>query len=173
MSDNRIIYQNWIVELGRDPDGPLLVGNTSTESRSIIHAVRSALDRLTEEEEEFIVRFYFMGQTYRELCEETGREEYKLSSLHGRSIRKIRSLLTGFVNREFKLPSPMNQNCLLCRSGRVDEINALIASRDKTATWRGVIRELKSRFGIEVKTPQLLIGHEKYHMTMGRIDKEV
>ncbi len=172
MSNNRIIYQNWIVDLGRDPDLPVSLNRASVSKNRIDNAVRAALDRLTDEEREFIIRFYFMGQTYQDLSEETGRAEHKLSSLHKNTVRKVRWLLEGFVTDKYGLKLGLASTCPLCASKHAAEINELIANRDRTATWRGVIRHLKTRFGIVVRTPQLLIGHEKYHMATNQTIEE-
>jgi hypothetical protein len=172
MSDSRIIYQNWIVELGHDPDIPVYMSGKSSVDSRIADKVRSAMTRLTEEEREFIARFYFMGQTYQDLSKATGRAEHKLSSLHKRSIRKIRRLLADYVRSEFGLSSEGFRPCSLCSSEHLNEINELIRNRDRTATWRGVMRELNERFGIRVRTPQLLIGHERYHMISNQRQEE-
>ncbi|HKK21775.1 MAG TPA: sigma factor-like helix-turn-helix DNA-binding protein [candidate division Zixibacteria bacterium] len=168
MSDSRIIYQNWIVELGHDPDIPVYMSGKSPNDSGIAEKVRSAMNSLTDEEQEFIARFYFMGQTYQDLSEATGRAEHKLSSLHKRCIRKIRRLLADYVRSEFGLSSGGIGTCALCVSEHLKEINKLIRNRDRTATWRGVMRELNERFGIRVRTPQLLIGHERYHMAVNQ-----
>ena len=192
MARKRIVFQNWIADLGFDP-GDRSIGDPDSKDNwpevsiedspeSAVHrgetrlsagdaarvaelrrAVREALDKLTEDEREFVCRFYFMGRSYREISEESGREVYSLEALHGRAIKKLEKNLAGFVNKRFGIESETKRPCIICRSPRLDEINKLIDERDKTATWKPVIKKLREEFGIKIKSPQLLIGHEKYH----------
>jgi DNA-directed RNA polymerase specialized sigma24 family protein len=118
----RIIFQNWIADLGFDPsdrsvgdpdskknwpeisipdskknwpeisiedlpESSVQTGDTQasgrdeTGSSELRRAVRAALDKLTEDEREFICQFYFMGRSYREISEESARAVYSLEAL--------------------------------------------------------------------------------------------
>jgi hypothetical protein len=192
MSGNRVVYQNWIVEMGFDPaqlrtienredplqesislDEPSACAISDEESQRVIEErekaseirsrVREALERVSVQEQEFIVQFYFMGKSYREISEQSGRPIYKLEALHKRAVKKLKKELGGFVRERFGVETESDADCLICRSPHVAEINRLISQRDKTATWRPIIKILRDKYGLKVSSPQVLIGHEKYH----------
>ncbi|MEW6052054.1 MAG: sigma factor-like helix-turn-helix DNA-binding protein [Candidatus Zixiibacteriota bacterium] len=180
VTKRRIVYQNWRVETASHaPQAPEVLsleilserlaftGTADSESARtarITLAVRQALTTLTEDESEFIYKFHFEGITYREMSELTGRPVHKLEALHHRAIRKLRTKLARFVEDEFGLRRvETGRSCLICSSGRRKEIDELIESRGPCDTWKPVIRAIRDRFGLRIKTPQQLIGHEKYH----------
>jgi hypothetical protein len=192
MSGNRVVYQNWIVEIGFDPAQTRAIGNwddpllesisldepsacaiSDEESRRVIEErekaseirsrVREALERLSVQEREFIAQFYFMGRSYREISEQSGRPIYKLEALHKRAVKKLKKELGGFVRERFGVETGSDADCLICRSPHVAEINRLISRRDKTTTWKPIIKTLRNKYGLKVSSPQMLIGHEKYH----------
>jgi hypothetical protein len=167
MSHSRIVYQNWIVDLGHDPG--LLPGQGSEPIANNPRAVRieaevcAALESLTSDEREFIVRFFFMGESYRVIAEQSGRAIHKLEALHKRCLRKLRSHLAAFVDTEFGLVRCGRRSCPICRSPRRGQIDCMVVERDRSATWRPVMKRLREEFAIDIKSPQTLIGHEKYH----------
>jgi len=168
VSPNRIIYENWIVEMGRDPALP--VGAVEAESDEdrlrtarIKAAVQTAVATLDDEEREFVRQFYYMGRSYRELSERTGRLVHRLESLHKRVRRKLRGYLAPLVAAEYNLRPQSARPCPICNSSYCRQIDQLIARRDPKATWRPVIAEIRQRFELSIRSPQILIGHEKYH----------
>ena len=167
MSVNRITYADWIVERGRDPNGTVTIGKLSGAEEARVERIREtvsrALEGLTEDEREFVVRFYFQGMSYRRIAEDSGRARHKLRALHGRALRRLKQALAPFVREEFGLESGLSRSCPICDSEHREEIDALIAARDRKATWRPVIIEINRRFGLKLRAPQTLIGHEKYH----------
>lgn len=193
MPRNRIVYQNWIVDLGYDPslrnrteiwhegdtelisldtpDAELIdtetVSHTDNMAIRIQQQVSRSLLCLTDEEREFITQFYFMGRTYKTISEKTGRAIYKLEALHKRALRKLKKELLPFVSKHWHITITKNQSnrnsCPICRSSYRNEIDQLIANRDKTKTWRPVLQILREQYGIIIRSPQILIGHEKYH----------
>lgn len=188
MPAKRLIYQNWIVELGRDPYKPLddsqmgLVFDTRTpaasahdwpcdtsdapdcRSQAVKEAVARALERLSAPEREFIVRHYFMGESYRELSEATCRTFHRLEGTHTRALRKLRRFLSPFMQREFGVGPEQLSDCPICASPERPAIDQLLRNKDPRDTWRLVFRQLRDRFGITIKTPQTVIGHIKYHI---------
>ncbi len=188
MGSNRIVYQNWIVDLGHDPDlAPEAAGSgldvislddlirqagdvardarpeASARRDEIIRAVREALEKLGEDEREFIERFYFVGQSYRRIAEKSGRAIYKLEAVHKRALKRLRKELRPTVERLFQLRPQACRRCVICRSPYREQIDELIRNKEPTATWRGVMREIYHRYGLKITTPQILIGHQKYH----------
>lgn len=165
MTQKRIVYRNWIVDMGRDPAAPGPLAE-SPGDREIAAAVQQALERLTEEEREFVIRFHYMGESYRRLARLTGRRLYKLESLHKRIMRKLRRALAPFVLERYGIGLEQESDCVLCRSGDREEIDRMIAVRDRRRSWRPVIKALRRHFGIRIPSPQTLVSHENYHMSM-------
>ena len=180
MSSSRIIYQNWIAEIGRDPeilrsappDAPIACpGNdrppgyaADEESvRQIRDAVSEAIASLNDDEREFVERHFFMGQTYVEIAEASGRRIHRLEALKKRAFKKLRRRLAGFVEDRFGLKSKPEKDCPICRSENRPAIDRIIQARDPSATWRPVMRRLETGFGLKIGSPQILIGHQKYH----------
>lgn len=167
MSGSRVIYQNWIAEQGFDPKSIEKFFETVTGNieggNEVDTAVRSALENLEEEEMEFVIRFYFMGQSYVEICEKSGRAIHKLEALHKRAIRKLRKTLKSFVKRHYGIKIRKNRICPICDSPNREAIDEVITNKDESSTWRPVINEIYEQFGLRIKSPQTLIGHRKYH----------
>jgi len=162
----RIVYQEWIVALGRDPSLPpqSTENRTTIQNTEIIAAVRAALDRLDETEIEFIRSFYFQGLGYREISGMMGKATHRLESIHRGALLKLRVLLSGTTGGYFKTRAPVTFDCPLCRHPRRSAIDSMIRQRRPTATWRHIIKKLKTDYGLPGITPQRLIGHRKYHM---------
>lgn len=153
--------------MGMDPGQIKTFLDTITQdipdSTAVDREVRRAIESLTEEEMEFVIRFYFMGQSYREIAEKSGRPVHKLEALHNRAIKKLKSLLKSFVKQRYGVNITLGKPCPLCESNHREAIDKIIKRRKKNATWKLVIRELNKRYGFKIKAPSLLIGHEKYH----------
>jgi hypothetical protein len=187
MGRERIIYRDWIVELGREPseiaressqwangcpnqefaglDGSPVAAELDTEQVvRIKEVVNKALESLEEEEREFVVRFYYMGQSYTELAELTGRPVHKLETLHRRAVRRLRNQLTPLVGDGCNPCQEEVRRCPICSSSRRGEIDKLIRGRKPGQTWRRVMKHLKGEFGIDIKSPGTLAAHEKYHV---------
>ena len=165
MKRQKIMYRNWIVELGRDPlKKPVIFPPAAAPMDDMkIAAVREALGRLTPNEAGFIRLFYLQGLSYGDIAAVSGREIYKLEALHSRAVRKLAGLLRNFLPAEAMIGFPLPQ-CPLCAHPEVEKINELIAGKSPKETWKRINRELKTRFGLRIATPQQLIGHQKYHM---------
>lgn len=181
MGKNRILLQNWIVDLGFDPrqgslpwpdggsdNGPSESTNPSGDPADdntgrIRQEVEAALKQLPEEERELIERFHFMGQSYRELSERSGRAEYRLESIHRRGLRRLRRLLAPLVKELYGLSDNSSTSCPLCQSPRRAEIDRLILLKPESDTWRPTMMKLREVFGIAVRSPQMIMGHKRYH----------
>ena len=126
-------------------------------------AVGEAMRQLTDDEREFLARFYSMGQSYRELSEKSGRTIHSLEAMHTRAKRRLRKLLTSFVKREFGLATGSAQLCPICSSPDRTDIDCILNKHAPEDTWRRELRLLRTRFGIDRITPQTIIGHINYH----------
>ncbi len=173
MSSGRIVYQNWTVEIGYDPpsrDSLFHPCNAPRPNRKIVRAVRRALSKLTSKEREFIERYHFEGESYCRIAEAMGMRMAMIDGLHRRATIKLKKLLAAFMADEFNLKVEAGPECPICISQYRDEIDRLIASKQKEETWRPIIQKLKKEYGIVIKTPQILIGHQKYHQS--NVEKE-
>lgn len=192
MSGKRVVYQDWIVAIGRDPAmGPTADPGSASDPKSAIpgdssellgthkdaegesrgcllvaeikRQVNEAMGKLTEEEREFVVRYYFMGQGYHEMSERSHRAIHRLRALHSRAKRKLTSHLAAFVHSRFGVAAARPSSCPICNSRYRKQIDKLVSGRDLRQPWRGVIKLIRDRYGIEGLSRSLLIGHEKYH----------
>ncbi len=193
MSSRRVLYQDWIVELGFDPSGisgsnpPPITDKASrsaeelarlwidalsplkergafeTRQDRIIEAVRSALSKIEIEEREFILLHHYMGRSYREISELSGRAIYKLEALHNRGLRQLKRELAGFVKLEFGIVLAKNQECLICASADRNLIDSILTTKKREETWSRFITLLEHDFQIKIRTPQTIIGHCKFH----------
>lgn len=182
MKRARIVYQDWIVQLGHDPDifpekrisdaetearESSLFAASSKVSQEIEQAVAQGMQTLTEDEREFIARFHFMGESYQEIAEKSGRIPHKLEALHRRALRKLKLTLSEFAIKRYNLSLTDSElrasQCAICQSEFCQNITQLINQKAAHETWRPIIRKLRDQYGIIIRSPQVLIGHQKYH----------
>lgn len=167
MSKPRIIYQDWIVELGHDPavSWQEAAAGDSNYNQRLIRAVNRSLACLTDEEAWFIRRFYFMGMGFREIGRITGREIYRLESIHNRALRKLRRSLRNLVGPDGRIKTTESElGCPVCLHEDRKDIDRLIEGKQPRETWRRILKILGDKYGLKIKAPQRLIGHWKYHM---------
>ena len=131
------------------------------EERTAI--VAEALQRLESDESEIIVQLYFLGRSLEEISRRSGRQRHRLYTLHRRALSKLRWCLQPYAAQRYGLPVKRPE-CPLCDSPYCEEINELIRNRDRTRTWKPVLDEIRDKYGIDMRGPQRLIGHERYHM---------
>ena len=170
MSKPRLLYRDWIVELGRDPH--LIELNRFSNipdppSQRIVDAVRAALTRLSETERQFVELYFFRGLSLKETARVMNRRSTRMPGLCNRAIAKLKKELASFVKSEFGIETESGRSCPLCNSPRRTEIDRLILAKLKRETWSRIIKTLKNDFGIKITTPQVLIGHRKYHIKEG------
>lgn len=180
MSDRKILYRGWITEQGHGPDGRAHSaapgdpdpGLDEREPRadSLPDLVDRAIALLDDDEREFIRRFYFMGLSYFELAVQMGRSGHRLDALHRRARTKIRRFLAPLAGAGCAETSTQS-NCAICRSPHRTEIDQIIAARLPDSTWKPVIAALRDRFGLVIRSPQTIIGHQKYHARALRTDE--
>jgi hypothetical protein len=167
MGRERILYQDWIVALGRDPSikgddtNPRSIGYNS----SIVLAVNRALSSLDHDEASLIRAIYMQGMEFREVSEITGRAVYRLEAVHHRALKKLKRYLYDILKGKFNIPRPHDPACPLCNHPDIMEINRLICTKSKRETWRRIMKLLNDRHNLKLATPQRLVGHQKYHIT--------
>jgi RNA polymerase sigma factor (sigma-70 family) len=169
----RIRYLDWVAELYGYADADIeertLEGSAdskeSLERAELINReVRKALDRLPPVEKRFVELFYFEFRSYQEIARILNKRIHKLETFHQRALGKLRILLTDFVREQFKFELPKETNCVICNSPFRRELDELIRGKKEEETYSRLIRIFRQRYGINVKTPQTIIGHKKKHM---------
>lgn len=172
MAPSRLIYQDWIVNLGFDPAGSWQQAAVkSKQNPTLVKAVSEALLLLKNDEADFIRSFYYQGMTYPQISRQTGRAIYRLEALHRRALIKLRHTLSSSLGVCGSANLSMKDSCPLCSHTQRIEIDALITSKKPQETWHRTIKTLKEKYGLFIKTPQRLIGHRKYHI-LGREKKD-
>ncbi len=167
MAKGKIIYQNWIVDIGIDPGQAGKIQIQSDEIKpdeKVVSAVRKTIEKLDPQEKEFIENYYFQGKTYREIAKIQDRRISRIEGLHRRSLAKLKKYLAGFVKDQFDIDVEIGRDCIICSSPYKNKINRLIKAKKKQETWKKIIKILKDKYQIQIKTPQILIGHQKYHL---------
>lgn len=197
MKKRRFVYQDWIVQLGRDPDvlpdpglaeaglgvadivsmsDPRAAAIDSAEadrvgraSDEVVEAVERALGVLTKQEQEFVRQYYYRGLGFREMGELTGRDVNRLKSEHKRIQRRLRQLLGGLVRRRYGIAVERVKACPVCDYVGRETVDRLIAEKGPGQTWGPLLCLLRKEFGLRIGSAQTLIGHQKYH---GRMESE-
>jgi len=168
MSKPRLLYQHWIID--RIPDPRLeelqgfISGGGSDDNSKIIRAVQDAMEKLTEEEREFIIHYYFRGLNLTDVAREINRKPTRMGGLHRQAVRKLKKQLAGFVEMEFGIKPGIVKPCPVCESPHKLEIEEIIGARTSAVPWSSVLAELKRKLGIVIRAPQVLISHKKYHV---------
>ena len=169
----RIRYLNWAIELYGCVDEKIegitlqdLSESTrkSEISESINREVRKAVEKLSFEEKQFVELFYFEFKSYQEIARIIKKKVYKLERIHRRALGKLKILLADFVKECFKLEISRKTDCIICNSPFRPELDKLIRNKKEEETYAHLIRIFKRKYGIDIKTPQAIIGHKKKHM---------
>ncbi|MFQ6031689.1 MAG: RNA polymerase sigma factor [Candidatus Zixiibacteriota bacterium] len=179
----RIRYLNWATELLGHSDPEVekkLITELSQEERSSViddgdpsgeettQKVREAVGNLTPLERQFIEYFYFECKSYQEISLILNKKVHKLERIHNRALGKLKMLLSDYVKTRFKLKLPedlkMRSHCIICKSPFRQELDELIRGKKDEETYKPLMRVFKEKYGLEIKTPQGIIGHKKKHM---------
>jgi predicted DNA-binding protein (UPF0251 family) len=162
----RLIYQDWIAEMGRYPGmAHVEAAPPSTHYNPIIvRAVTQALNDLESDQARFIRAYYFYGKSYREISRSTGKSSTMLQSLHQRALKKLARSLYVLLGRRYNIPCPRNNDCPLCLHPRSAEIDRLLRAKPEAETWCRIVAILRDEFNLETPMPSRIIGHMKYHM---------
>lgn len=169
----RIRYVNRVTDLfghlNQEIEQRILGSSTPNQERLereelIDREVRSAVEKLLPTEKQFVELFYFQVRSYREIAGIMKKKTHKLERLHQRALGKLRILLADFVEKQYKLKLPKETNCVICNSPFRGELDKLIKGKKEEETYSRLIKILRQKYGICVKTPQTIIGHKKNHM---------
>lgn len=170
---NRVRFLNWATELYVCSDAEIeekilqhaSINNGSSENdESINQEVRKAVEKLSPVEKQFVELFYFEFKTYQEIAHILRKKIYKLERIHQRALGKLRISLADFVKDHFKLDVPQKTDCIICKSPFRQELDELIRNKKPEETYARLIKLFKQQHGIDIKTPQVIIGHQRKHM---------
>ncbi len=170
----KIKYRNWIYEIMNETSpGPSPTGEGDWEIKQV---VRKALAKLSKEEKILIEQFYFEGKSHKEIGQILNLNSKQVEYLKQKAVFKLRNLLADFVARKYKIQvsqfgqSNMIRNrqkptgCVICQNPKQKEIEVLIASKRDHQTWRVILKKLRQKFNLEIKSPQILVGHMKHRV---------
>jgi RNA polymerase sigma factor (sigma-70 family) len=169
----RIRYLNWATELfgcrDREIEGRILEDRSRCDKESEMNAslnrrVRKAVEKLPFDERRFVQLFYFEFQSYQEISGKLKKRTHKLERIHHRALGKLRILLADFVQERFKLEIPEDTDCIICKSPFRRELDELIRKKAEDETYSRLIKIFKQKYGIVIRTPQVIIGHVRKHM---------
>jgi rubrerythrin len=186
MNWKKIVYRSWVVEsayhggneeegqtelsIGRRPIRPpehvkLRVAETVEDLAltRLREQVGAAVAQLNEEERELIERFYYAGDSYFEIARALHVSPRRLEAVHRRALKRLKKILAPLVRSYYGLTKDAPSGCPICESEHRGTIDELIGDRDRTRSWKPVMREIRDRCGVRIKSPMTLIGHEKYH----------
>jgi hypothetical protein len=136
----------------------------------IILMVGEAIKKLLPIERQFVACFYFEGKSYKEISVILNKDIRKLERIHNQALAKLKMLLYDYVKARFKLNIPkktalkMHSQCIICKSPFRQELDKLIQAKKEEETYKSLIRIFKEKYGLHIKTPQVIIGHKKKHM---------
>lgn len=126
--------------------------------------VEQALDKLDSAEREFIRNFYFDCKSYDQISEIMNKTKDRLERIHRSALEKLKFSLKGFVYQRYKIKISPENKCLICSHSEREKLDELIKTKKEEETWKKILRMCKEKFNLEIKTPQILINHQKRHM---------
>jgi RNA polymerase sigma factor (sigma-70 family) len=126
--------------------------------------VAKALDKLDSVEREFIRYFYFDCLSYNQISKFLSKTKDRLERIHRSALEKLKTCLKDYILQRYKIRVPLEKGCLICSHPSRKELEELIKAKKKEETWKDVLRIFKKEYNLEIKTPQILINHQKKHM---------
>jgi actin-related protein len=88
----------------------------------------------------------------------------RLERIHNSALEKLKFSLKEFVSQRYKIKIFPEGKCLICSHPEREKLDELIKTKKEEETWKKILRLFKEEFNLEVKTPQILINHQKKHM---------
>ena len=138
-------------------------GNSPTK------AVRLALEELDFKEKEIVIRYYFMGDSYKTIAGFLKIPPGSVRAIRIKSVEKLKLILEPFVKQRYGLNISAISTCPLCCDSRLDEI---ILQCAPYGPWAPVMQASKRLKIDSIKTVSSIINHYKNHLLRGtRIGK--
>ncbi len=158
----RIVFLDWIYEVGSQ--NVFGQQGKSKLQKEIIAKVREAVESLPADERDFISMYWFEGKSLKELSELLGRKPHKLDGMNRRIIKKLKRKLAKYVCEQFGIVEQEVSRCIICSHPERKEIDRILLAKKADETFRPIYKLLSEQFGLKISTPQILIGHIKYHI---------
>lgn len=156
---------DWVTSKGGgDSDNSLSRYRPNPLQQKIIAAVEGALARLPSVEKEIVERYFYQGQTIREISESLQCAVGSVERRRQNAIRKLRNYLSSFVEEYFGIKARDFARCLICDSPFRFEIENLILHKPAKENWKRVLRCLREEYHLEVKAPQTIVSHIRFHL---------
>jgi len=140
--------------------------SSAANSDDIATAVNRAIAHLPELDRLIIEDYYVLCLSRRVIARRHDLDEHEVDVTRARAERRLRMMLTEFVERRFKLIIRSGKECVLCRSVFRAEIDALLSRRKPENPWSVLRRQLNERFGLNIKRVQAVMTHCRYHMAL-------
>jgi len=164
----KLVFLDWIYDVSATN---VFRDNGDKElEREIREEVRRAIAALPEVDREFIQLYWFEGQSIAEIAKRFNKHPHNIEGYSQRILRKLRRLLADFVASRFGVET-VREPCLICCHPHRLEIEEILRGKRPEETFKRIYRELAKRFGLRITTPQILIGHMKYHMLKEECDE--
>ena len=160
----RIRNLEWIISGGGVELWGNLVSSSPKEDKELKNKVKQAVGKLSLVERGFIEKFYFEFKTYSQVAKELNKKIYKLDRIHRQALGKLRIILKDYVQSRFKIKCNQIGRCVICNHPQREKIDEIIKSKSKDETWKKVAKILEEKFGLKIKTPQVLMSHKNKHM---------
>lgn len=126
-------------------------------------AVREALGKLDTVERVVIERYHFEGESFAQIAAHLKRKQGAIVNCHRRALRSLRKHLAQFVVQEFGIRQTQPK-CVICRSPERRQVEALIAAKAPEEPYGTLMRRIREQFGLQIRSPQTIVGHQKYHI---------
>ena len=128
----------------------------------IINAVQEALEELDPTERLIVEKHHFQGETLVDIARQLDRKAGAVVNSHRRALRTLRKHLSRFAATEFGINGEAPK-CPICNCPEREAVDALIAAKRPEEPYGLLMRQLRKQFGLEIRSPQTIIGHQKYH----------
>lgn len=159
MGKSRIVKHHWTAVMVAAPESI----RDSDHHDQIIEEVRAAIAQLEPDEREVIERYYLRFEEFVTIAAALGIKDGHLATLHNRGLKRLRKLLSPFVQEQFGLDREETTRCPICRSMHRAAIDDLIRARDCRRPWRILLREIRAHYGVMIRTYQTVVSHQRYH----------
>lgn len=116
--------------------------------------VQKALDELTHEEKEYLIRRYYMGYTLEQVKEFFNRNDVKKVERYiNKILMKLSRIISGEVKRKFKEAVKENEHelkCGVCQHKNPEAIEEFVRLNRNGRRYGSMLREVEEEFGIEL-----------------------
>ena len=160
----KIEFIEWIFQTSSQSlwqEQPLTEAERQRRER-ISKAVREALEKLDATERLIVERHHFQGETLIGIARQLNRKPGAIVNSHRRALRMLCKHLSKFAATEFGIRDEKSE-CCICSCPEREAVDTLIAAKKPEQPYGLLMRQLREQFGLEIRSPQTIIGHRKYH----------